>query len=144
VWLCNPATGEAIGVLQGHERCVFGLSFSSDGRTLASRDYCGAIKLWDVTAKTMRGTLPEAEDDCFRDEAAAIVFSPDSKTLAVAADRVVQLWDVATSKRVARLTGHEGKVKCLAFSPDGTRLAPGGYDQTVRLWDVARYALRTP
>jgi WD40 repeat protein len=38
VWLCNPATGEAIGALRGHERCVFGLSFSPDGRTLASRD----------------------------------------------------------------------------------------------------------
>jgi WD40 repeat protein len=97
-----------------------------------------------VTAKTIRGTLAETEDDCFRDEAAAIVFSPDSKTLAVAVDRAVQLWDVATSKRVARLTGHEGKVRCLAFSPDGTRLASGSYDQTVRLWDMPQSRLMRP
>jgi WD40 repeat protein len=136
VWLCNPATGEAIGALRGHERCVYGLSFSPDGRTLASRDSCGAIKLWDVAAKTLRATLLEAEDNCFRDEASAIVFFPDGKMLAVAVDRVVQLWDVAAGKLVARLEGHEGKVKCLAFSPDGTRLASGSYDLTVRLWGV--------
>jgi WD40 repeat protein len=62
--------------------------------------------------------------------------------LAVALGRAVQLWDVATGRFMGNLSGHEGTVKCLVFSPNGTRLASGGHDRTVRLWDVTQVGLR--
>ena len=37
----------------------------------------------------------------------------------------------------AALVGHSAKVWSLAFSPDGTRLASGSRDLTVKLWDTA-------
>jgi WD40 repeat protein len=36
-----------------------------------------------------------------------------------------------------RLMGHRAVVRALAFSPDGKRLASGGMDGAVRLWEVA-------
>jgi WD40 repeat protein len=74
----------------------------------------------------------------------ALAFSPDSGTLAVAVDRRVQLWDVRRVHLVASLEGHQGKLKCLVFSPDGVLLASGSSDRTVRLWDVARFRLTGP
>jgi WD40 repeat protein len=139
VWLWNPATGEEIGVLRGHERTAFALAFSPDGCLLASSDFGGTVKLWDVATRTLRATFTEAGG-----EADALVFSPDGRTLAVTLDRAIQLWDVATAKRGARLEGHQKKVRCLAFSPDGQMLASGSYDQTVRLWDMARFRPTEP
>ncbi|MDE2827370.1 MAG: hypothetical protein OXL40_08695 [Bacteroidota bacterium] len=34
-------------------------------------------------------------------------------------------------------TGHASSVNSVVFSPDGTQLVSGSYDDTIRLWDVA-------
>jgi WD40 repeat protein len=32
------------------------------------------------------------------------------------------------------LTGHSGEVTSVAFSPDGTRVVSGSWDQLVKIW----------
>jgi WD40 repeat protein len=67
--------------------------------------------------------------------AGRVTLSPDGKTLASASVRV-RLWDAATLRPLAALEGHANGVTALAFSADGKRLASGGWDGELRVWDL--------
>jgi HEAT repeat protein len=54
----------------------------------------------------------------------------------------IALYALTTGKEIARFTGHRGRLTCLAFSPDSTRLASGSWDSTALIWDVAAVAER--
>ncbi len=119
-------------VLRGHTGNVWGVIFSPDGSTLASRSYDNTIRLWDVTNGTLNHTLT-AQEDVWN-----VTFSPDGQTLASgSSDDTIRLWDVATGTLKHTLTAHANDVNVVAFSPDGLTLASGSDDGTIRLWDVA-------
>ena len=65
-----------------------------------------------------------------------ITFSPDGTLLAVPCKSGVWLYDVKTGAEHNLLFGHTEPIGAVAFSPDGTSLASGSRDTTVRLWDV--------
>jgi WD40 repeat protein len=66
-----------------------------------------------------------------------IARSHDGTQWATSHGNTVQVWDVATGKEVVSFQGHSSDIICLAFSPDGKRLATGSEDTTIMLWDLA-------
>jgi WD40 repeat protein len=70
----------------------------------------------------------------------ALALSPDGRVLATAGygDRMVRLWDPATMRPLAEVTGHENGIQGLAFSPDDRWLASAGNGaRQLLLWDRA-------
>jgi WD40 repeat protein len=111
----------------------YALAISPDGKTLVVADRVGVRLLDPVTGKQrLRLDVPPSGFD-----SAALRFSPDGKTLAVAADGVeVHLFDAATGRQRLRLQVGEAIVYALAFAPDGASLAVNGQKSPVLLWDV--------
>jgi WD40 repeat protein len=73
----------------------------------------------------------------------ASALAPDGKTLACFTNiqyhgsQAIDLWDVASGRRLHQLPGHDTPVDKLAVSLDGKILASSDYKSTLRLWDTA-------
>jgi RNA polymerase sigma factor (sigma-70 family) len=135
--LWETATGKVVRSWDGHN-AAYWVEFSPDGSLLAfaERVPSVALRLWDLAAGK---EIPQPVAPTGRWMGAAMAFSPDDKLLAVGVegrDSPVALVEIATGQEVRRLAGHSGGVRSIAFSADGKRLATGGGDFNVVLWDL--------
>jgi serine/threonine protein kinase len=122
-----------VATLWGHEGYVYSVSFSPDGKFLASGSWDKTVKVWEVGSWREVATLNHER------AVNSVAFSPDGKFLASGSYETVKVWEVGSWREVATLKGHKYFVQSVSFSPDGKFLASGSDDNTVKVWAVGSW-----
>jgi RNA polymerase sigma factor (sigma-70 family) len=133
--LWDRETGKLRLHLPGHRagRC-YGLSFSRDGRRLASSGYDNAVKVWDTgTGKELQSFAGHSDTPW------SVAFAPDGLSVASgSADGSVRLWDVlGGTERLPNPAGELAAIQALRVAPDGKTILTAARNRVVRCWDLA-------
>lgn len=112
------------------------LLFSADGKRLLAADSVPS-EIGRLHEITLEGGAVKTFDTAHRDSIFSLSLSTDGKRYASAsADKLVVVRDSASHEIVKRLEGHTGYVLATAFSPEGDRLASGGDDEEIKVWNL--------
>ena len=126
----NSKTIRPRWTLKGNPSVVKALTFSPNGKILASSGDGHEINLWNTeTGKLLftftghqRGNDP-------------LAFSPDGKMLVSVFYDTIYFWDL-TTRQLLRKSETEVGINVLQFSPDGKTLVSGGWDGKIQLLDA--------
>jgi WD40 repeat protein len=138
LWQVPPASSVEQAVqpylsYHGHARFVRSLSWSSDGRYIASGGDYGdnTVQVWE----TEKGSLLFTRTAQYRIFAAP--FSPIAPVIASGSfEGLVQVWSAFDGERMQEYCGHRGPVYAVAWSPDGTQLVSAGQDTRAVVWSA--------
>ena len=102
----------------GHSDSIFSVSYSPDGKYVASGSFDSTVKIWEVETakclKTLHGHTAGVQ---------SVAYSPDGKYISSgASDGKVKCWEVE-SGRCMQTDENATGISCITYSPDGKYLA---------------------
>jgi WD40 repeat protein len=106
------------------------ISFSPDGKTIASASEDKTVKLWSIEGTQLHSLKGHSG------AVTSVSFSPDGKTIASASsDGSVKLWSIEGTQ-LHSLKEQSGGVTSVCFSPDGKTITFVSADKTVKRWSI--------
>jgi WD40 repeat protein/serine/threonine protein kinase len=111
---------------------VLGVSFSHDSRHVAAFGGVGRVRVMETGSEVI-----EAEFTLDSLRLSAIAMLGDERSLALGGENgSLSIWILEPQRQLFRVTAHDGPVRTIQRSPDGTAIVTGGTDETVRIWDA--------
>lgn len=163
--LYEADSGKLLSMLRGHKGFVYSVDFSPDGKRLASAAWDNTIRIWNVAESRQIASHPGhglgATYGIFD-----VCFSPDGETLASGgADGTIKIWDAHkveerlgtdqddshgdeedhwqklltqrdANSEFTTISEHVSAIESIDFSPDGTKLVTGSWDNTAKVHDI--------
>lgn len=142
--LWDIESGRRLGVLsskeKGHSANIVAITFSSDGRYIATGDNQGTIVIWNRADRSVVRRIKAHSG-----EVRNLIFIPTSNELVSGgADGAVQLWGVSGTELLETLLEpSEHPITSLVGSANGQLLYAALDDMTVKSWTVPLRKLRS-
>ena len=121
--------GEAVRTLS-HTAPVTTVAIAPDGKSVASGANDGTLRLWSSADGTVITELARAHSD----KVASLCFVGTTFLASGGRDDHVRLHTIPAGKALAASKLHVDCVVALAVAPDGSWLASGAHDKSVRVW----------